>query len=339
MPLRSNFEPGTSRWATRRAQWRALGLTDEDMVKPKIAIVNSSSQLAICFSHLDEIARRARRAVERAGRRGLRGAHRGAERLHHQRRAPRRVHPVRPRPDHQRHRGRGGRRAPGRHALPGLLRQDRTRPADGRRQAEHPVGHRRLRLPAERDLPGPALRHRGRVPGRRARRQRQAHRGRTDRDERARRARPRRVRGHGHGQHHAPGLRGARHGAAGHHPGPGQQRADVAGGRAGRAPRGRDDGRGPAAARHPHPGRLRQRGDGHLVGQRLDQLGQAPAGGRGRSRVRRGRVPDVRGAGRPGAAAGRGPAQRRGADRGVRGRRRRPRRDEAARAAAGRPAR
>jgi dihydroxy-acid dehydratase len=67
MPLRSNFEPGTSRWATRRAQWRALGLTDEDMVKPKIAIVNSSSQLAICFSHLDEIARRARRAVQQVG--------------------------------------------------------------------------------------------------------------------------------------------------------------------------------------------------------------------------------------------------------------------------------
>jgi len=67
MNLRSNFEPGTSRWATRRAQWRALGLSDEDMVKPKIAIVNSSSQLAICFSHLDEIARRARRAIEMAG--------------------------------------------------------------------------------------------------------------------------------------------------------------------------------------------------------------------------------------------------------------------------------
>ena len=67
MPLRSNFEPGTSRWATRRAQWRALGLTDEDMARPKVAIVNSSSQLAICFSHLDEIARRARRAVEQAG--------------------------------------------------------------------------------------------------------------------------------------------------------------------------------------------------------------------------------------------------------------------------------
>ena len=37
------------------------------MDKPKIAIVNSSSQLAICFSHLDEIARRAKRAIERAG--------------------------------------------------------------------------------------------------------------------------------------------------------------------------------------------------------------------------------------------------------------------------------
>jgi dihydroxy-acid dehydratase len=65
--LRSNYEPGTSRWATRRAQWLALGLSDEDMLKPKIAIVNSSSQLAICFSHLDEIARRAKRAVEMAG--------------------------------------------------------------------------------------------------------------------------------------------------------------------------------------------------------------------------------------------------------------------------------
>ncbi len=65
--LRSNFDEGTSRWATRRAQWRALGLTDEDMTKPKIAIVNSSSALAICFSHLDEVARQAKRAIERAG--------------------------------------------------------------------------------------------------------------------------------------------------------------------------------------------------------------------------------------------------------------------------------
>jgi dihydroxy-acid dehydratase len=37
------------------------------MLKPKIAIVNSSSQLAICFSHLDEIARVTKRAVQAAG--------------------------------------------------------------------------------------------------------------------------------------------------------------------------------------------------------------------------------------------------------------------------------
>src|ERR1700729_3864963 len=65
--LRSNFDVGPSRWPIRRAKWRALGLTDEDMTKPKIAIVNSSSALAICFSHLDEIARRAKRAIEQAG--------------------------------------------------------------------------------------------------------------------------------------------------------------------------------------------------------------------------------------------------------------------------------
>jgi dihydroxyacid dehydratase/phosphogluconate dehydratase len=44
--LRSNLEPGTALWAGRRAQWRALGLSDEDMAKPKIAIVNSSSELS-----------------------------------------------------------------------------------------------------------------------------------------------------------------------------------------------------------------------------------------------------------------------------------------------------
>ena len=65
--LRSNYEPGTSRWATRRAQWLALGLSDADMLKPKIAIVNTSSQLAICFSHLDSIAARVKRSVEAAG--------------------------------------------------------------------------------------------------------------------------------------------------------------------------------------------------------------------------------------------------------------------------------
>jgi dihydroxy-acid dehydratase len=65
--LRSNFEPGSPREAVRRAQWKALGLTDEDLVKPKIAVVNSSSELAICFSHLDGIAKVVKEAVREAG--------------------------------------------------------------------------------------------------------------------------------------------------------------------------------------------------------------------------------------------------------------------------------
>jgi dihydroxy-acid dehydratase len=65
--LRSNFEPGSPREAVRRAQWKALGLTDEDLLKPKIAVVNSSSELAICFSHLDGIARVVKDAVREAG--------------------------------------------------------------------------------------------------------------------------------------------------------------------------------------------------------------------------------------------------------------------------------
>jgi len=65
--LRSNFEPGTTREAVRHAQWKALGLSDEDMLKPKIAVVNSSSELAICFSHLDGVAKVVKEAVREAG--------------------------------------------------------------------------------------------------------------------------------------------------------------------------------------------------------------------------------------------------------------------------------
>jgi dihydroxy-acid dehydratase len=65
--LRSNFEPGSPRWAARRAQWLSLGLTDADMEKPKIAVVNSSSELASCFTHLDGIAARIKQAIRAAG--------------------------------------------------------------------------------------------------------------------------------------------------------------------------------------------------------------------------------------------------------------------------------
>ena len=53
--------------APRRAQWRALGLSDEDLLKPKIAVVNSSSELAICFSHLDGVAKVVKEAIRAAG--------------------------------------------------------------------------------------------------------------------------------------------------------------------------------------------------------------------------------------------------------------------------------
>ncbi len=65
--LRSNFPRGSSLWAVRRAQWRALGITDADMEKPKIAIVNTSSELAICFSHLDRIVPVVKEAIRSAG--------------------------------------------------------------------------------------------------------------------------------------------------------------------------------------------------------------------------------------------------------------------------------
>lgn len=65
--LRSDLAAGSSRWAVRRAQWRALGISDEDMAKPKIAIVNSSSDLAICFAHLDGIVGPLKEAIRAAG--------------------------------------------------------------------------------------------------------------------------------------------------------------------------------------------------------------------------------------------------------------------------------
>jgi dihydroxy-acid dehydratase len=65
--LRSNFTPGSTRWAVRRAQWSAMGISVEDQQKPKIAIVNTSSKLSVCFAHLDDVALRVADAVREAG--------------------------------------------------------------------------------------------------------------------------------------------------------------------------------------------------------------------------------------------------------------------------------
>jgi dihydroxy-acid dehydratase len=65
--LRSNFEEGSTRWAVRRAQWIAMGIDEADFHKPKIAIINSSSGLSVCYQHLDEFSKLAQQAVKAAG--------------------------------------------------------------------------------------------------------------------------------------------------------------------------------------------------------------------------------------------------------------------------------
>jgi len=65
--LRSDFERGTTRWAVRRSQWFAMGLKEEDFLKPKIAVVNSSSTLSVCYIHLDEVSRMVQEAIRKAG--------------------------------------------------------------------------------------------------------------------------------------------------------------------------------------------------------------------------------------------------------------------------------
>jgi dihydroxy-acid dehydratase len=67
MKLRSNFEPGTTRWAVRRAQWLAMGLSEADLLKPKIAVVNTSSKLSVCFVHLDDVSQAVQEAIRAAG--------------------------------------------------------------------------------------------------------------------------------------------------------------------------------------------------------------------------------------------------------------------------------
>ncbi|RKP51745.1 dihydroxy-acid dehydratase [Pararobbsia silviterrae] len=64
---RSNVTPGTAIWAGRRAHFMAMGLSEEDMLKPKIAIINTSSELAMCFNHLDDVAAEVKKAIREAG--------------------------------------------------------------------------------------------------------------------------------------------------------------------------------------------------------------------------------------------------------------------------------
>jgi dihydroxy-acid dehydratase len=67
MTYRSNFERGSTRWAVRVAQWTAMGIDEADFDKPKIAVVNTSSGLSVCFSHLDRISKIVQDAIRAAG--------------------------------------------------------------------------------------------------------------------------------------------------------------------------------------------------------------------------------------------------------------------------------
>jgi dihydroxy-acid dehydratase len=65
--LRSNFPRGSYLWSVRNAQWQAMGIPESDCEKPKIAVVNSSSELAACYSHLDKVAVEVKAAIRAAG--------------------------------------------------------------------------------------------------------------------------------------------------------------------------------------------------------------------------------------------------------------------------------
>lgn len=65
--LRSHAQPGTTWEALRRTHWKAMGLTEEDLEKPKIAVVNSSSELAVCYRHLDGVSEVVKQGIRNAG--------------------------------------------------------------------------------------------------------------------------------------------------------------------------------------------------------------------------------------------------------------------------------
>ena len=103
--LRSEFEPGSTRWAVRRAQWRAIGITEEDFHKPKI-MVSQLSRRSLCATSTLMRSRRSssRRFWRRAACR-LRSAPRPATSLRAPARRP--ATNAYPRPDRERHRGHG----------------------------------------------------------------------------------------------------------------------------------------------------------------------------------------------------------------------------------------
>ena len=65
--LRSNLPPTSALAIARQAHYTALGIPREDWSKPKVAIVNTSSDLAACFSHLDEVSAQLKKDLRAVG--------------------------------------------------------------------------------------------------------------------------------------------------------------------------------------------------------------------------------------------------------------------------------
>ena len=276
---------------------------------------------------------RAQGSDPRGGRPAVRGAHGGAERLHHERGPPRRVHPADTRPDRGRHRGAGRRRAARRHGRASRRATRRRRVSswqrDGstsRRSSSSAAISRVGRVPRR------ARRYRGRVPEVRA----TSRRARITLDE---------LTGMADVAVQSPGVCAGMGTANSMHivcealgmalPGS----APVAAGSpkmlgtCGRPARAssRWCGRTSSRATSSRPAPSATRCD-RARAERLDQLREAPAGDRDRGRGRRRRLSAVRRLRRQGPAARGDPAERPGAHRGARGRRRRARGAQAARA-------
>ncbi|MDE6403665.1 MAG: dihydroxy-acid dehydratase, partial [Muribaculaceae bacterium] len=65
--LRSTQSTGGRRMAGARALWRANGMTDEQIGRPIIAIVNSFTQFVPGHTHLHEIGQEVKREIEKLG--------------------------------------------------------------------------------------------------------------------------------------------------------------------------------------------------------------------------------------------------------------------------------
>ena len=64
IPLRSNETTQGRRMAGARALWRANGMTEEQIGKPIIAVVNSFTQFVPGHVHLHEIGQQVKKQIE-----------------------------------------------------------------------------------------------------------------------------------------------------------------------------------------------------------------------------------------------------------------------------------